>query len=361
MKRIPWFQPDFDNEEIIQASKVIKTNYLNEGDVVSKFEKIVSKLLNIKYCIACTSGTSAISLALMALDVEAKDEVIVPNFTFIATANAAKMLGAKVKLVDVDKKTLNIDPIKIKEAITDKTKCLVTVDVNGRACQYKEILKICKEHKVKLITDSAEAFYSNFKNKKLGTIGDIGCFSFSAMKTISTGQGGMLATNSKKLYLKLKKLKDQGRQERGTGGDDIHNHLGFNFKYTNLQASIGIAQLKKLKSRVRKFKMRDNKYTELLSPNKNIFIPPKEKKEVLQWFDILSDDIEKIKDKLRRNNIDFRSFWLPLNTQITYKESSINYANSHSISKKGIWLPSYFGITTNEIEFVCKKIHEVFE
>ena len=134
MKRIPWFQPDFDNEEIIQASKVIKTNYLNEGDVVSKFEKIVSKLLNIKYCIACTSGTSAISLALMALDVEAKDEVIVPNFTFIATANAAKMLGAKVKLVDVDKKTLNIDPIKIKEAITDKTKCLVTVDVNGRAC-----------------------------------------------------------------------------------------------------------------------------------------------------------------------------------------------------------------------------------
>ena len=360
--RIPWFYPVFDNREILETRKVILSNYLNEGKIVEKFENAICQLLGVNYCVACTSGTSALTLSLLALDIQKDDEVIVPNFTFIATANAASLIGAKVRFADVKKENFTINPEDLKNKITKKTKCIITVDVNGRACDYKEILKICKENKIKLVTDSAEAFYSQYGNKKLGTLGDLGCFSLSAMKTISTGQGGFVTTNSYKLYKELRKKKDQGRNKKGTGGNDIHFCRGHNFKYTNLQAAIGLAQLTKLKRRIKNFHVRDNIYQKLLSKNNKIFLPEKKNGEILQWFDLVSRDSKKIKSRLENKKIEYRSFWFPINSQKPYYDlDKKGFKNSYFVSKNGIWLPSFFGISEKTINFICKEILSVLD
>ena len=148
-----WFAPSFDNNEKKSLSELIKTNYLNEGSVTRDFEKKISNFIGTKYATATTSGTSAIALSLMALGVKRDDEVLIPNFTFIATANAAKLVGAKVKFIDINYENLNIDVKKIEKSITKKTKALITVDVNGRACEYQKIQKICKKFNLKLICD----------------------------------------------------------------------------------------------------------------------------------------------------------------------------------------------------------------
>ena len=354
-KKISWFMPSFEGSKKI-VNQVLDSNFLNEGKITKEFEDKVSHFLGTKYCITTTSGTASLSLSLFALGITYGDEVLVPNLTFIATANAVKLAGASVKLVDVNKINYTVCCDDILRKISKKTKCIISVDVNGRGADYQKLNKICKEHNLFLICDSAEAFGSYYKNNKIGNYGDLSCFSFSPLKTISTGQGGIIVTKKKSTYEKLLSLKDQGRPKRGTGGDDLHPSIGFNFKFTNVQAAIGISQLKKINNRIKKFKKRDYLYRKLLLKSDKIYLPPKQNEnEILQWFDILSDDIKIIKRALIRNKIDFRPFWLPINTQKPYLEKG-NFSNSHYISKRGIWLPSSFDISEEQISFVCDTI-----
>ena len=353
-----WFAPSFDNNEKKSLSELIKTNYLNEGSVTRDFEKKISNFTGTKYATATTSGTSAIALSLMALGVKRDDEVLIPNFTFIATANAAKLVGAKVKFIDINYENLNIDVKKIEKSITKKTKALITVDVNGRACEYQKIQKICKKFNLKLICDSAEALGSKYKKKYLGTFGDCGCFSFSAAKTLSTGQGGMIVTNNKRIKDKLFELKDQGRITRGTGGKDEHPGIGFNFKYTDLQATVGIQQFKKLRNRLIRIKKRNSLYRKFLK-NTNLCIKEYDEGEILQWFDIIIKNKklkEQIKKKFESLNIGYREFWNPVNSHNLYKKIKCFGNNSYEISKFGIWLPSNFDLSESDIRTVCDVI-----
>lgn len=359
---IQWFYPSFGKEEKKSLNKLIESNYLNEGKQTIKFEKKLAKFLRVKYAIATTSGTAALTLSLLSLGVGVGDEVIVPNFTFIASANAARFCGATIKLVDVCKENFLIDVDKIEDLINEKTKAIVSVDVNGRACNYYKLKKICKKKKIHLVCDSAEALGSKHNSRFLGTFGDLGCFSFSAAKTISTGQGGLIVTNEKKLYNKILELKDQGRRYRGTGGNDKHPSLGFNFKFTDLQATVGLEQFSKLKKRLNFFKKRDAKYYSLLKEIKHIEIPPKSKGEVLQWFDILVKFKKKpLLDHLHKNKIGFREFWFPLSIQNPYKTRKFNLENSFLISKRGLWLPSNFDLNEKQIEYISKTIKKFYE
>ncbi len=357
-----WFSPSFDDAEKKKLSKLIDTNFLNEGKVTREFEKKISNYLNVNHAVCVTSGTSALFLSLMANGVGKGDEVIIPNFTFVATANAVTLSGAKPIFADILLNNLTINVENIERIITKKVKAIISVDVNGRSCDYKRLQNICKKYNLKLITDSAEALGSMSEKKYLGTFGDCGCFSFSAAKSISTGQGGMVVTNNKKIYSRLLELKDQGRRFRGTGGNDIHPTLGFNFKFTDLQASVGIAQFAKLKKRIKNFHRRDSTYIRYLKGIKEIRIPEKKPGEVLQWFDIL---IQKKKSGLIRllkdNNIGFRQFWYPINSQKPYKNNfKSKFKNSFEISKKGIWLPSNFDITVTDVRKICLLIREYF-
>jgi len=265
MNKIPWWMPKVEKEDYEFIKKALDANFVNEGPLTAQFENKIAKLVGAKYASATTSGTAAIFLALKALDVGYGDEVIVPDLTFIATANAVDLCGAKPVLVDVNPADLTISIDAIKKAINVKTKAIVPVHVTGRGADMEAIMSIAKKHNLFVIEDAAEALTSKQGNKFLGAIGDLGCFSFSANKTISTGQGGMIITNNDKIFSKLRPLKDQGRPMRGTGGgDDIHNSIGYNFRMTDLQAGMGLGQLTHLKKRAERMKRNYELYKENL-------------------------------------------------------------------------------------------------
>jgi len=357
---IPWFAPELGDREKELVLEVINSNYLNEGNFTELFEIKVAEMLGVTHCVAVTSGTIAIALALMGLGVGSGDEVIVPDFTFIATANAVRLTGAEVKLVDIEPKRFTIDIEKVISSITPRTRAVISVDVNGRGVNYDLLEPIAKGRRLFLICDSTEGFGSKWKGRYLGSFGDAGCFSFSANKTITTGQGGMIATNNTDLYYRLRELKDQGRRSQGTGGNDLHPVMGYNFKFTNLQAAVGLGQLEKLSKRLNKAKQRDKWYQDLLKDLQGITLPHLENKEgeVAQWTDILIQDKGEIESAFKKFNIGYRAFWYPLHTQEPYKANGSNFQNSIDTSKNGLWLPSFFGLTKKQVEYICKIIKD---
>ena len=356
---IPWFAPEVDQRERELVLEVIDSNYLNDGDVTRNLETRVAEFIGAKHCVAVTSGTAAITLALMGLGIGPGDEVIVPDFTFIATANAVRLAGAQVKLVDIEPQRLSIGVENILSAIGSQTRAIVPVDVNGRGADYDRLEALAKDKGLFLVSDSAEGLGSKWQDRYLGTFGDAGCFSFSANKTVTAGQGGMVATDNSDLYYRLRELKDQGRRFQGTGGADLHPVMGFNFKFTNLQAAVGLAQLEKLPDRLAKANQRDAWYRELLEECPGTSFPSSAGQgEVTQWMDILVQDRAKIKSALEEQKIGCRAFWYPLHTNAPYASGDDAFKNTIAVSEKGLWLPSYFGLTREQAEYTADVIRD---
>ena len=356
--KIKWFGPDVGQLEQAAVARVIASNYINDGPTARSFESAVAERLDVRHALAVSNCTAAIALGLMAVGVGPGDEVIVPDLTFIATANAVRLAGADVKLVDVEPRRFTLDPQRAAAAIGPRTKAIVPVDVNGRGADYESLERLCGERGLKLVCDAAEALGSRWHGRYLGTFGDAGCFSFSANKTITSGQGGMVVTNSDDVYHRLKELKDQGRRFGGTGGDDLHPVLGFNFKYTDLQASVAIAQLGRMDERVAHFRQRDAWYRRFLADCPNIVVPevPNFEGEVLQWTDILCDDRARVQAALRAQGIDSRAFWFPLHRQAPYRSADYEFPNAIDISARGIWLPSAFDLTEDHAKTVAQTV-----
>lgn len=362
-KRIPWWEPRIGSTaEREYIKKVFADNYANEGKLTTQFEEKIASALGVKHAVATTSGTNAIFLALKASGIGHGDEVIVPDATFIATANAVTLSGGKPVLVDIDPKTLNISVAAIKKAITKKTKAIVPVHVTGRGADMEKILAIAKKHKLIVIEDAAEAFFSKYKKKYLGTWGDAGCFSFSAAKTITTGQGGMIVTNNTELYEKLKPLKDQGRPIRGTGGDDAHNTIGFNFKYTDLQAAVGLGQFDLVTKRTDRMKRTYTMYKKDLKgiPGFSIIDIDLAQGGVPQWVDALVERRDELDKYLNSFNIDCRRYWKPIHQQKAYPLSDTNFPNSTKYLPKALWLPSAFTLTDKDVETVIGHVKDFY-
>jgi perosamine synthetase len=356
---VPWFSPQVGDDEQKNIKRVIKLNYPNQGLFTKQFENKISKLLKIKYVVAVPSGTVAIYLALKAIGVKINDKVVVPNITFMATANAVTMVGAKVILVDVDKNNLGICMVSLKKIIIkNKIKAIIPVHVSGRASNILDVIKLAKKNKINVIEDAAEAFYS--KNTSfLGTLGDLGCFSFSPNKIITTGQGGAVVTNNKKNYLNLLKLRDQGRIGKVTGGgEDNIVSIGYNFKFTNILSSIGIAQLSKLKKRKKNLIKNYLIYKKNLPLTKSfkLFEFDLKKGELPLWTDVYVLNRDKLISKLKKKGIECRKFWTPLNLHPYYKKSFKYFPNSKFYYKKLLWLPSGFNMSKRIIQNVCKEI-----
>jgi perosamine synthetase len=358
---IPWFGPEMGRREQERVAAVIASNYINDGSIAREFERAIAEFIGCRYCVAVTSGTAAISLALLALGIGPGDEVIVPDLTFIATANAVRMIGASAKLIDVEPRRFTIDVDKVDAAIGPRTRAIIPVDVNGRGADYDALSDLAQRKGLKIVCDAAESLGSKFKGRSLGTFGEAACFSFSANKTITSGQGGMVATNSEQIYYRLRELKDQGRREGGTGGDDLHPVVGFNFKYTNVQAAIGLAQLERIGERIAQFAERDGWYREFLSDCPGITFPerPNWDGEVLQWTDVLCSDRTRLRRALGHSGIDTRAFWFPLHRQEPYKMKDLDFPNSIDVAQRGLWLPSSFSITRTQVARVSEVVHEV--
>jgi len=345
-------RPTFGKEEADATYKyMLEDSFVTEYKKTEELERIISSYLNCKECIMTTSGTSAIILSLMALDLDIGDEIIVPNYTMIATVNAVKMLKLKPIIIDVDKDTFTINLDTIKKSITNKTKAIIHVSLNNRYKNMNMLVDFCKDNKFILIEDSAQSLGCRINGKNLGTFGNIGCFSLSTPKIISTGQGGFCVTNDKLLAKKMRMIKNFGRRESGKDNFEV---FGINLKFTDLQAVIGIEQMKKMDFRVKRMReIYDLYYNELkdivvmIAPLNDEWIP---------WFiDIYINQREKLINFLKKHKISTRVVYREINKTEMYYNKDI-FINSNYVSTKGLFLPSYITINNEDILQVCKLI-----
>jgi perosamine synthetase len=344
--------------ELELVREVIESNYLNDGDVTERFERSVAGRVGSKHAVAVTSGTTAIFLALVAAGVRAGDEVVLPDVTFIATANAVQLAGGKPVLADVDERTLTLDPVAFERAITSRTRAVVPVHVSGRAADMAAIAKVAQEHGIAVVEDAAEAFISRVDGRALGTIGVAGCLSFSPNKSITTGQGGIVLTDDDELAARLRALKDQGRTVRGTGGDDVHPTIGFNFKFTNLQAAIGLAQLRALDERLERQRRIYSVYAEALKDARGIRLPGFDlaRGETPLWTDAVVERRDELDRWLGDRGMGCRRFWFPIHTQAPYRRDDSEFPIATRVAPKALWLPSAFTITDDDVALVCESI-----
>jgi perosamine synthetase len=282
-------------------SKLLSQTFQNQGEVSINLEKKIAELLGVKHVTVTTSGTVAIYMALKGYGIGHGDEVIVPDITYIATANAVDLAGAKPVFVDIDPETLNISVEAIEKAINKKTKAIVPVHVSGRGADMEAIVALAKKHNLKVVEDAAEAFMSKSKGKYLGTYGDAGCFSLSPNKTITSGQGGFVVTNDSTLHKRLWELKNQGLAGRLSGGDDTHPTVGYNFKFTDIQAALAMAQMVYLDTRLERMKRTHEIYKRELKNIKGlkVFECDTEAGEIPQWTDALIDERDELDAYLR--------------------------------------------------------------
>lgn len=355
-------EPWFDEKEIDAVTSYMRGDgWLTEYKKTEDLEVMIAKYTGAKYCVMTFNGTVALILALLALEIKRDDEVLVPNITMIATPNSAKLLGIQPILVDIEPDTFCMDLEAARRAITPRTKALFYVPLNGRTGNMKQVMTFCKEHNLFLIEDAAQALGSYWSKKHLGTFGDIGTLSFAVPKIITTGQGGALLTNNFSLYKKIKTLKDFGRAR---GGIDIHDQWGWNFKFTDLQAVIGIEQMKKLNSRIRRKKEIYKRYANGLKDVKAIKFIPTNLVMTTPWsIDIYVDKPAKLAQYLKDRGIGTRAVYPAIHTQKIYRDASYKglFPIAEKYARTGLWLPSSSKLTNQEVDYIIKNIKEYFD
>ena len=338
------------------------------GRYIEKFEKKFAQFIGVKYALTCTNGTAALHLALEALGIKKSDEVIMPALTMISSAFAVCYTGAKPVLVDSEPETYNINPVLIEKKITRKTKAIMPVHLYGHSCNVDPILKIAKKHNLFIIEDAAEVHGGKYKNKMLGGLGDIGCFSFYANKIVTTGEGGMIITNNKKYYEKAKMIKDLAHSPKKRF---LHTQIGFNYRMTNLQAALGLAQLEEVEKYIIIKRQMAQDYNQKLE-NVDGLILPIEKNYAFNvyWMYAVIVDEKKFgisKDELRKKlfkaGVDTRDFFIPVHKQPALKKlgwyKNEKYPVAEKLSKTGFYLPSGLAITKKQINQVCSKIEKI--
>lgn len=368
--KVPVSVPYIGKLENNYVNKALKAKAISGffGDYLPKFESSFSKFCDCKYGIAVSNGTTALHLALDTVGIKKGDEVIVPAITNMATYFSVIYLGAKPVPVDINSDTFNINPSLIEKSITNKTKAIIVVHLFGMPVDMQPVMKIVKKYNLKLIEDCAEAHGAKYKNKKVGSFGDIGCFSFYANKIITTGEGGMLTTNNKKYALKAKNLKELAF---GKTNKFIHSDIGYNYRLTNLQAAIGCAQTEQIEKIIKNKKAISRRYKKLIV-NEEYFILPKESKDFVNvywmYLIILRDEFSKYRNyimkELKRCGIETREGFVSATLQDTFIEKKIiNKSNrcieAEKASFNAFYLPSSVNLSLKEQKYVCDALNMV--
>jgi|TARA_B110000967_G_scaffold175514_1_gene188315 perosamine synthetase len=365
-KRIPVFDFVVGETEKKFVNDCLDTSFLGQGSYVKNFENEFSKFVDCEFGITTTSGTTALHLACKTLGIGEGDEVLVSSSTNMASAFSVDYCGGVPIPVDIEKETWQMDVTQIEKKITKKTKAIMVVHLFGHPVDMDPVLEIAKKNKLKVIEDCAEAHGVEYKGKKVGSIGDIGAFSFFANKTITCGEGGMVVTNSKAIAEKAKSLKNMSY---GKENKFIHDDIGFNYRMPNINAAIGLGQFRSIekifieKDRIYK------RYKKNLKDIKGVKIP-----EVRDWaskyimwiFNMYLDNLyplsrDELVKKLAEKNIETRNAFVPMNKQMTlvnkynlYKEEEC--PNANYIMDNGFYLPSGNNLTNGDIDFVCAEI-----
>ncbi len=369
---IPVCKPWLPGNEKKYVLDTLETNWISSsGEYINKFEEGFANFCGVEYGVSCSSGFGALHLACVALGLKKGDEVIVPTFTMAACINTIVLTGAKPVLVDSDKETYCIDVEKIEEKITDKTKAIMPVHIYGHPCDMDKIMEIARRHNLYVIEDCAEAHGAEYKGKKVGSFGDVGCFSFYANKILTTGEGGMCVTNNSELFEKMKKLRNHALDVPRF----IHNEIGFNYRLTNIQAAIGVAQVENAEMLVEARRNVGKRYNEKLKDIKGLILPAEKEyaKNVYWMYAVVLDDnigISKgqVMEKLKEKGVDTRSFFIPMHKQPAYYKKIVEnvpdcgeeFLVSDKIGERGFYLPSSSNLTDDEIDIVVNALKEVF-
>jgi UDP-4-amino-4,6-dideoxy-N-acetyl-beta-L-altrosamine transaminase len=368
-KSIPYGHQLIDETDIKDVVRVLKSDWLTQGPKVEDFEKAVAKYCKVKYAVAVSSGTSALYLAYLVAGIKSGDEVITTPLTFAATANMITFCGAKPVFADVEESTLNINSKEIEKKISEKTKAIVTVDFAGLPCEYDQIFKIAKEHNLLVIEDACHALGAEYKGKKIGSFADMTILSFHPVKHITAGEGGMILTNNKDFYEKLKVLRSHGMvkiPEKGAWYYEIENP-SFNFRLTDIQCALGISQLKKIDKFLKQRRQIAKIYRQAFKDIKNIVLPKEDDSAKSAWhifpIQVKNLDRKKVFEDLRNLGIGVQVHYMPLNLhpfykkKFGYKEGDFPVAENYY--KGAITLPLFPAMTNEDIKKVIKAVNKI--
>jgi len=351
-------EPSTTKAEIKWVNKALKENKISSASgLVEKFEQAFAKRIGTKYAVAVNSGTSAIFIALKALGIKEGDEVIVPDFTMIATATAVSHCGATPVFVDVEDDTFNIDPDLIEEKITTKTKAIIPVHLYGQPCKMDEIRALADRYGLFVVEDAAEAHGAEYRGIRAGSIGDVGCFSFYANKIITTGEGGAITTNNKELA-------DEMRMIRAfyfpKAGHFWHKKIGYNMRMSSLEAAYGLGQLERWNELINNRIKNAQRYIKHLKKYVDIPISVPNNKNVFWMFIIHTKYRDELMEFLEKKGIETRTGFTPCHLQPPYKENK-EYPVSEDLAKKTMYLPSASSLTKKDQNKVIDAVKEYFE
>lgn len=364
--RLPVMEPSLGGNELKYVSDCIASNWISsQGEYVNRFEQIFRDYVSVDFSLSTTNGTTALHLALMGLGVGPGDEVIVPDLTFGASANAVIHCGAKPVFADVDRNTWTIEPSAIAAKITQRTKAIMPVHLYGHPCDMGPIRDIAGRHGLFIVEDCAEALGAEYQGNKVGGLGDAGCFSFFANKVITTGEGGMVTTNNRKLYEKMVSLRDHGMSKEKRYW---HRYAGFNYRMTNLQAAIGLAQMERIEDFLKYRLDVVARYNQHLCKVAGICLPPAAEwaKNIYWLYSVIVDerasmvDRDVIAARLADRGIETRPFFYPLHGQPPYRgDATDSYPVTEWLAPRGLSLPTANGIGLDEVDRVCAAISKI--
>lgn len=367
---IPAAKPGLHGNELLYLTDCVLSNWISsQGEYVDRFEEIFANFVGTKYAVSCSNGTSALHLALLAAGVGEGDEVIVPSFTWISTANAVRYVGADVIFADINPKTLNIDYDTTKHLITERTKAIIPVHIYGQPADLEELNRVCIDNEIFLIEDAAEAHGATYKNNLVGSVGSMGCFSFFGNKIITTGEGGMITTNDDKLKEQIKLFRDHGKSKNDPYWHDV---VGYNYRMTNMQAAIGLAQMERVDEILEDKIRTKDLFLKYLSKHDGLIMPPCNSwSKNIHWlftFRVKGDDFSSVKSRrdkiinvLESHSVGARRFFYPIHEMTPYHQEGLSLPSTEKISVSGICLPSYFGMKEEDIERISNIVIEVLD
>ena len=365
---IPINMPIIGEEEVEAVSHVLRkgplTNALGIGPKVTAFESKFAKFVDAKYAVAVNTGTSALQLALISAGVKLGDEVILPSFTFVATAEAIILAGGKPIFVDIDPITFNIDPERIEEKITRKTKAILPVDLYGLPADLKPIRKIAKSRNLSIIEDAAQAHGAKYFEKSVGFLSDVACWSFYASKNMTTGEGGIVTTNNIELANTIKMLRTHGETTKYSS-----ETLGYNYRMSEIQAAMGLVQLRKLPDFIAKRTKNAAKLTELLSDESNLDLPHHTEGVLSSWnlYTVKLKNSAKIERnkvvaELRKKGIGAAVYYInPIHLMSYYRENFGVFVlpETEKVAKQVFSLPVHPGVNEFQIEYIAKTLSSI--
>lgn len=355
-------KPIIGEEEKKAVIGVLNSGMLASGPKVKEFEKRFAKYVGVKYAVATSSGTTALHLALLSLGIGRGDEVIVPSFSFIATANAILFCGAKPVFCDIDPKTYNIDTNKIEKLITKRTKAILPVHLYGQPADFKPIMEIAEKHNLYVIGDAAQAHGAEYYGGKIGSFGDVECFSFYPTKNMTTGEGGMITTNSEEIAEIARSLGNHGRRKTQWGYE--HVRLGYNYRMTDIEAAIGIEQLKKLDKLNDARRRNAMFYDEELEGFEGIIIPyvMENVKHVYHQYTIRVDrkKRERLIEVFKKKGIGYGVYYpKPLHFYPHLRKfAHTDLENSEKVSEEVISIPVHPGLREDDLVLIVDAIRE---